>query len=481
MHAREFSPLSPAPDFLEALRAGSGKRAGQALRGLTPPNITALLETALPHYVLDDFEQRALGRALLRLMHDLFPPRVETEATESVAPYVNVLGGTSTTSFANHPGFFPVRMGPDRALTTLTDDLTATTLERLSSHLPWLDLNQPMMLALGSSPSCHYRNAAGTRKHGQPEIDAADLSMMSQAAERYAGLISKIRPKVRDRLFVLPALPSRDRRICQLSAHLNRTLATRLAGVGAEPFPLPKPILEETLVETEAGDASFTPEALHEVLAAAEEASVLPSHYWLGSRFAGSHGHIDKKWAGGLTRLRPRAETTECLAATRVAERALEYLTVTLAERPPAPLLIINGRDGWWPARLPPYLVEAVLSLAESQVHLEETRRVLRFAGRAERRVRSTEDFLSSGGHPVRAALILLYPEEMKADVRRAEQVLEVARPRSILVVSPQPEPARFLLTTSGRTPDIVVPLGDASLGQTWARGCLVGARDAGE
>ncbi|MEO1230338.1 MAG: hypothetical protein AAFZ18_15650 [Myxococcota bacterium] len=481
MHAREISPPSPAPDFLEALRAGSGRRAGEALRGQPPTEITALLASALPRYALDDFEQRALGRALLRVMQELFPPRADPETTEPVSPYVNVLGGSSTTGFAEHPGFFPVRMGPDRALTTLTEDLTATTLERITRHLPWLDLSQPLLLAFGSAPLCHYRNALGTREHGRTEIEAADLSLMRDAAARYAGLISKLRPQARGRLFVLPALPSRDPHISELSAHLNRALATHLPAVGAEIFPLPDAVPEGALVETEAGDASFAPQALPKVLAAAEGASMLPSRLLRGRRFAGSHGHVDEKWAGALTRIRPKAEGGESLAAaTRVAERALEYLTVTLAERPPAPLLIVNSRDGWWPARLPPYLVEAVLSLAESEAHLEESRRVLRFAGRSERRVRSTEDFLSSGGHRVRSALILLYPEDMKADVRRAEQVLEAARPRSILVVSPQPEPARFLLTTSGRTPDIVTPLGDASLGQTWARGCLVGARDAG-
>lgn len=462
----------PGPPHLEPEPAREDALV-ETLRRRSGPEVLELLRAELelePEGGLDVETQRAQGRELLALLSAVSPPQPSSERSRSA--FVNVIGSSHARAFGAHPHFFPVELGAAASLHALTERQAEIARRRFLKTLPWLDRGQPTLVALGDDARLHHTNALNTRGHERDALDARDLAAMSAVAARYAALIAEIQPQFEAPLHVVFAPPTLDPDVNRLAEAFREVMHPHLEAlevggvlVWDEVIDSNSGLLSPTLaVEDPSGSPHLSSAALPMLVAATLRLGILAPDVDPKAR-------LQRDFPRSLP-WQPAEPSPGAASEPDIAECALEWLAVDLLRNAHSAALLVNVKDGWLPARLPIPLLKHTLALADSRVEVEGVRRRLRFHGRPDRLVQGTEDFLSAGGHRFPAVVVTLHPATLKEDLRRAEQVLEPAQPEKIYVIAPDPEPAKFLLTTSGRTAAVTVPLHGPQ--PNWHRGCLL-------
>jgi hypothetical protein len=439
---------------MAALKARDAGAIGAALRGLAGSEAPTL-DAIRPHLhglTLDLAAAAQLGKALMGLCPRLGPPLVARRPAR--ARSITVMGTSHVRFFGVHDVFFPLFIGMGPNTLCLTQQSHEVARRKILANLARVDRDADLILDLGAEPFYHVQNILETRPGQEAEVTPDDLACMAATAGRYETLLGEVRDRLRGRLIFFNVLPTHDPIGNALSLVLNdhaRTICGRL-GIGFLDIwdtlldPASGGLRRELAAKAYNDDTHLSEEAIPIVLDALRRMGVAVEDTVADCDPVWRHVYAFPVTEGGATRIWCEADVipanafrSEKVAASFVANAALEVLLPIIAAHPSARVLMLNVKDGFLPITLPPASAAQVIGVCDSVRALHAAERVAAFAGRDDIALVADSEVLQVrlAGRSFDLTIVAVHPASVERDLARSGMLLSGVTPGAVCVIGP--------------------------------------------
>lgn len=370
--------------------------------------------------------------------------------------FINVVGSSYVRSFGVSPALFPLFIGQGPTTHLMTDDAAVVTRRKFRENLKRVDSRRHVLLIEGSDP---YYYVTQLRKAGEQRPNgatAADLAAMDAIADRHLPILTDAKDLIQGEVMLLAATPTFDDLMNELSLHLNRRLKAVSAGAGATFLdwwdelldPATRRLRDDYCAHAYPGDVHLNRKATQRFLQLLQNTGHLSPDARRATDFEWTHVFECKVEESEPTRIWCEPAVTvqntfrsHKIAAAHVGGIVADLMACLMIEPSGQTVLMVNVRDGYLPAALPPQLHSGCLAITDTLENLQVGRQVLDFWGRSDVRLELGDNLDMLNGQAFSKIVFLIHPVTEADDVARCNAVLKrIAKAPELIVGTPFPE-----------------------------------------
>lgn len=392
--------------------------------------------------------------AVLRSSLGVLGPAVPSNARRANHEFINVVGSSYVRSFGGHPAFFPLFIGMGPTMLLLTEHQAAITRRKFAENLKRVDPNRHTLLIAGSDPYYYVVNLqkTGTSRNNATEDD---LTAMDAVAERHRAILSDAKSLMTAQTIFLGLTPTFDDHMNELCRHLNGRLRVICQEVGVVFLdwwdelmdPATGHLREDYSSKAYPGDIHFSLSCTHRFMELLKEDGFYSADVQPGSDFQWSHVFEANVEVSEKTRIwcepsvTPRnAFQSHKVAASHLGGQVADLMTTICALRPDQTLAMVNVRDGYLPASVPPQMAVGCRAFTDTVQNQQVAQQVLDFYGRLDVLLSGPESLPSLEGCSFTVLALLLHPDSFEADEERCNEALaRLAASPTVLIATPFP------------------------------------------
>jgi hypothetical protein len=385
-------------------------------------------------------------------------PALPVRFHKAISQTINIVGTSLVRSFGGNACFFPLFIGMGPTTNVLTEHTFAVARRKYAENLKRLDTRRDTVIVLGAEIYYHVLDHLGTRPHRSSQVTAEDRELVAVLAERYRLLLTDLKKMVGGRLLLLGQTPTFDMVMNEIFFDLNQRLVKVCDEIGVTLLDwwqdLIDPLTKKMRIDL---SANAFPDDIHFSLAATglfirklQALGVLDQRVKPEHNFEWSHLFECEIEPSEKTRIWPEpnvspnnAFRSHKIAAAHLGGRLADLMVTLLAFQPSPSLLVVNCRDAWLPANVPPQVVAGVVALTDTSANLTLGQMVLDFYGRADVVFMQQDQtaLIRLKDIAFTFVVLCLYPDSYTADLERARELMRsIPKPQYVIVMTPFPD-----------------------------------------